>query len=123
MSNFNKVKTFMETFGQEIKTKPSFSTDKINSLRYDLIKEELEELKVAMENKDLVEVADALTDILYVTYGAGHAFGINLDKCFDEVQGSNMSKLDKHGKPIYNDSGKVMKGSNYFKPNLAKFLT
>ena len=123
MTNFNKVKTFMETFGQEVKTKPSFSTDKINSLRYDLIKEELEELKEAMENKDLLEVADALTDILYVTYGAGHAFGIDLDKCFDEVQNSNMSKLDENGKPIYNEAGKVMKGSNYFKPNLSKFLT
>ena len=122
MSNFNKVKTFMETFGQEVKTKPSFNTDKINSLRYDLIKEELEELKVAMENKDLLEVADALTDILYVTYGAGHAFGIDLDKCFEEVQNSNMSKLDNHGKPIYHESGKVMKGPNYFKPNLNKFI-
>ena len=122
MSNFNKVKTFMETFGQEVKTKPSFSTDKINSLRYDLIKEELEELKVAMENKDLLEVADALTDILYVTYGAGHAFGIDLDKCFDEVQNSNMSKLGENGKPIYNEAGKVMKGPKYFKPNLNKFL-
>ena len=122
MSNFNKVKTFMETFGQEVKTKPSFSTDKINSLRYDLIKEELEELKVAMENKDLLEVADALTDILYVTYGAGHAFGINLDKCFEEVQNSNMSKLSEDNKPIYNDFGKVMKGPKYFKPNLAKFI-
>ena len=122
MSNFNKVKTFMETFGQEVKTKPSFSTDKINSLRYDLIKEELEELKEAMENKDLLEVADALTDILYVTYGAGHAFGIDLDKCFEEVQRSNMSKLGEDGKPIYNESGKVMKGSKYFKPDLTKFL-
>ena len=122
MSNFNKVKTFMETFGQEVKTKPSFSTDKINSLRYDLIKEELEELKVAMENKDLLEVADALTDILYVTYGAGHAFGINLDRCFEEVQNSNMSKLGEDNKPIYNDSGKVMKGPKYFKPNLTKFI-
>ena len=122
MSNFNKVKTFMETFGQEVKTKPSFSTDKINQLRYDLIKEELEELKVAMENKDLLEVADALTDILYVTYGAGHALGINLDKCFEEVQNSNMSKLGDDGKPIYNESGKVMKGPKYFKPNLNKFL-
>ncbi|MDB4193295.1 nucleoside triphosphate pyrophosphohydrolase family protein [Candidatus Pelagibacter sp.] len=122
MSNFNKVKTFMETFGQEIKTKPSFSNDKVNSLRYDLIKEELEELKVAMEKKDLLEVADALTDILYVTYGAGHAFGINLDKCFEEVQNSNMSKLSENGKPIYNDSGKVMKGPKYFKPDLSKFL-
>ena len=123
MSNFNKVKTFMETFGQEVKIKPSFSTNKINSLRYDLIKEELEELNVAMENNDLLEVADALTDILYVTYGAGHAFGINLDKCFDEVQNSNMSKSDENGKPIYNDAGKVMKGSNYFKPDLSKFVS
>ena len=122
MSNFNKVKTFMETFGQEVKNKPSFSTDKINSLRYDLIKEELEELKVAMESKDLLEVADALTDILYVAYGAGHAFGIDLDKCFEEVQNSNMSKLDENGKPIYNESGKVMKGPKYFKPNLNKFI-
>ena len=122
MSNFNKVKTFMETFGQEVKTKPSFSTNKINILRYDLIKEELEELKVAMENRDLLEVADALTDILYVTYGAGHAFGINLDKCFEEVQNSNMSKLGGDGKPIYNDSGKVMKGPQYFKPDLTKFI-
>ena len=122
MSNFNKVKTFMETFGQEVKIKPSFSTDKINSLRYELIKEELEELKVAMENKDLLEVADALTDILYVTYGAGHAFGIDLDKCFEEVQNSNMSKLDENGKPIYNESGKVMKGPKYFKPDLTKFV-
>ena len=122
MSNFNKVKTFMETFGQEVKTKPSFSSDKINSLRYDLIKEELEELKVAMENKDLLEVADALTDILYVTYGAGHAFGIDLDKCFEEVQNSNMSKLGEDNKPIYNESGKVMKGPKYFKPDLTKFI-
>ena len=122
MSNFNKVKIFMETFGQEIKAKPSFSTDKINKLRLDLIKEELDELKEAMDNKDLLEVADALTDILYVTYGAGHAFGINLDKCFEEVQNSNMSKLDENGKPIYNDAGKVMKGPNYFKPNLSKFV-
>jgi predicted HAD superfamily Cof-like phosphohydrolase len=122
MSNFNKVKTFMETFGQEVKTKPSFSTDKINSLRYDLIKEELEELKEAMENKDLLEVADALTDILYVTYGAGHAFGIDLDKCFEEVQNSNMSKLGEDGKPIYNEFGKVMKGPKYFKPDLTKFV-
>ena len=122
MSNFKKVKTFMETFGQEVKTKPSFSTDKINSLRYDLIKEELEELKEAMENKDLLEVADALTDILYVTYGAGHAFGIDLDKCFAEVQNSNMSKLGEDGKPIYNESGKVMKGPKYFKPDLTKFV-
>ena len=123
MSNFNRVKIFMETFGQEVKNKPSFSTDKINSLRYDLIKEELEELKTAMENKDLLEVADALTDILYVTYGAGHAFGINLDKCFEEVQNSNMSKLDENGKPIYNELGKVMKGPKYFKPNLTKFVS
>ena len=122
MSNFNKVKTFMETFGQEVKNKPSFSADKINSLRYDLIKEELEELKVAMESKDLLEVADALTDILYVTYGAGHAFGIDLDKCFEEVQNSNMSKLGEDGKPIYNESGKVMKGLKYFKPDLTKFV-
>ena len=122
MSNFNKVKTFMETFGQEVKTKPTFSTDKINSLRYDLIKEELEELKAAMESKDLLEVADALTDILYVTYGAGHAFGIDLDKCFEEVQNSNMSKLGEDGKPIYNESGKVMKGPKYFKPDLTKFV-
>ena len=122
MSNFNKVKTFMETFGQEVKTKPSFSTDKINSLRYDLIKEELEELKEAMENKDLLEVADALTDILYVAYGAGHALGIDLDKCFEEVQNSNMSKLGEDGKPIYNESGKVMKGPKYFKPDLTKFV-
>ena len=122
MSNFNKVKTFMETFSQEVKTKPSFSTDKINSLRYDLIKEELEELKEAMKNKDLLEVADALTDILYVTYGAGHAFSIDLDKCFEEVQISNMSKLGADGKPIYNESGKVMKGPKYFKPDLTKFV-
>ena len=122
MSNFNKVKTFMETFGQEVKSKPSFSTDKINNLRYDLIKEELEELKEAMENKDLLEVADALTDILYVAYGAGHAFGIDLDKCFEEVQNSNMSKLGEDGKPIYNQSGKVMKGPKYFKPDLTKFI-
>ena len=123
MSNFNKVKTFMEIFGQEVKTKPSFSSNKINGLRYDLIKEELDELKVAMESKDLLEVADALTDILYVTYGAGHAFGIDLDKCFEEVQSSNMSKLDEDGKPIYNESGKVMKGSKYFKPDLTKFVS
>ena len=122
MSNFSKVGTFMKTFGQEVKTKPSFSTDKINKLRLDLIKEELEELTEAMKNKDLLEVADALTDILYVTYGAGHAFGIDLDKCFDEVQNSNMSKLDENGNPIYNDSGKVMKGPNYFKPDLSKFV-
>ena len=123
MSNFNKVGIFMKTFSQEVKSKPSFSTDKINKLRIDLIKEELDELKEAMDNNDLIEVADALTDILYVTYGAGHAFGIDLDKCFDEVQNSNMSKLDENGKPIYNDSGKVMKGPNYFKPDLSKFVS
>ncbi len=122
MSNFSKVGIFMKTFGQEVKNKPSFSTDKINKLRLDLIKEELSELTDAMNNKDLLEVADALTDILYVTYGAGHAFGIDLDKCFDEVQNSNMSKLDDNGKPIYNDAGKVMKGPKYFKPDLSKFL-
>ena len=122
MSNFKKVKTFMETFGQEVKAKSSFSTDKINKLRYDLIKEELEELKEAMENKDLLEVADALTDILYVAYGAGHAFGIDLDKCFEEVQNSNMSKLGEDNKPIFNESGKVMKGPKYFKPDLTKFV-
>jgi predicted HAD superfamily Cof-like phosphohydrolase len=122
MSNFNKVGTFMKTFGQEVKTKPSFSSDKINKLRIDLIKEELEELQEAMKNNDLLEVADALTDILYVTYGAGHAFGIDLDKCFDEVQNSNMSKLGENGEPIYNESGKVMKGPNYFKPDLSKFV-
>ncbi len=123
MSNFSKVGTFMKTFGQEVKTKPSLSTEKINKLRIDLIKEELEELTEAMNNMDLLEVADALTDILYVTYGAGHAFGIDLDKCFEEVQNSNMSKLDKNGKPIYNDEGKVMKGPNYFKPDLSKFVS
>ena len=123
MSNFSQVGVFMKTFGQEVKNKPSFSTDKINKLRIDLIKEELDELTDAMKNKDLLEVADALTDILYVTYGAGHAFGINLDKCFQEVQNSNMSKLDLNGKPIYNDSGKVMKGPNYFKPDLSKFIS
>ena len=122
MSNFSKVGTFMKTFGQDVKTKPSFSTDKINKLRIDLIKEELNEFTEAMNNRDLLEVADALTDILYVTYGAGHAFGIDLDKCFEEVQNSNMSKLDKNGKPIYNESGKVMKGPNYFKPDLSKFV-
>ena len=122
MTNFNKVGTFMKTFGQDVKTKPSFSTEKINKLRLDLIREELDELTEAMNNKDLLEVADALTDILYVTYGAGHAFGINLDKCFDEVQKSNMSKLDENGKPIYNEFGKVMKGPNYFKPDLSKYL-
>ena len=122
MSNFSKVGIFMKTFGQEVKNKPSFSTDKINKLRLDLIKEELSELSDAMKNRDLLEVADALTDILYVTYGAGHAFGINLVKCFDEVQNSNMSKLDENGKPIYNENGKVMKGPNYFKPDLSKFV-
>ena len=122
MTNFDKVGNFMKTFGQEVKTKPSFSTDKINKLRLDLIKEELSELTEAMNNKDLLEVADALTDILYVTYGAGHAFGINLDKCFEEVQNSNMSKLGEDGKPIYNEHGKVMKGPNYFKPDLSKFV-
>ena len=122
MTNFQKVKTFMEMFGQEVKCKASFGSNKINQLRYNLIKEELDELKQAIDNKDLLEVADALTDILYVTYGAGHAFGINLDKCFDEVQNSNMSKLDDNGKPIYNDAGKVMKGPKYFKPDLSKFL-
>ena len=122
MSNFSKVGIFMKTFGQEVKDNPSFSTDKINKLRIDLIKEELDELTEAMKNKDLLEVADALTDILYVTYGAGHAFGIDLDKCFAEVQNSNMSKLDENGKAIYNESGKVMKGPNYFKPDLSKFI-
>ena len=122
MSNFSKVGIFMKTFGQEVKNKPSFSTDKINKLRVDLIKEEVNELNEAMKNKNLLEVADALTDILYVTYGAGHAFGIDLDKCFDEVQNSNMSKLDSNGKPIYNNDGKVMKGPNYFKPDLTKFI-
>ena len=123
MSNFSKVGIFMKTFGQEVKDNPSFSTDKINKLRIDLIKEELEELQEAMKNNDLLEVADALTDILYVTYGAGHAFGINLDKCFDEVQNSNMSKLGENGEPIYNELGKVMKGPNYFKPDLSKFVS
>ena len=122
MTNFDKVGEFMKTFGQEVKNEPSFSTNKINELRVSLIQEELDELKEAMQNKDLLEVADALTDLLYVTYGAGHAFGINLDKCFDEVQNSNMSKLDENGKPIYNEFGKVMKGPNYFKPDLSKFL-
>ena len=122
MSNFESVKKFMETFGQEIKEKASFPNDKITSLRYELIKEELDELKEAIDKKDIKEVADALTDILYVTYGAGHAFGIDLDKCFEEVQNSNMSKLDENGKPIYNESGKVMKGPNYFKPDLSKFV-
>jgi len=122
MSNFNKVGIFMKTFGQEVKNKPSLSSEKINKLRLDLIKEELSELTEAMRNKDLLEVADALTDILYVTYGAGHAFGIDLDKCFEEVQNSNMSKLDENGKPIYNEHGKVMKGPNFFKPDLSKFV-
>ena len=122
MTNFDKVGIFMKTFGQEVKNQPSFSSEKINNLRYDLIKEELAELEDAMKKKDLLEVADALTDILYVTYGAGHAFGIDLDKCFEEVQNSNMSKLDQNGKPIYNESGKVMKGPNYFKPDLSKFV-
>ena len=122
MTNFEKVKQFMLTYGQEVKTKSEFSDDKTNKLRIDLIKEELEELINAMKEKDLTEVADALTDILYVTYGAGHAFGIDLDKCFDEVQNSNMSKLGEDGKPIYNEAGKVMKGPNYFKPDLSKFL-
>ncbi len=123
MSNFSKVGIFMKTFGQEVKNKPSFSSDKINKLRLDLIKEEFNELTEAMNKRDLLEVADALTDILYVTYGAGHAFGINLDKCFEEVQNSNMSKLDENGKPIYNEHGKVMKGPNYFKPDLSKFVS
>ena len=122
MTNFEKVGHFMKTFGQEIKTKPGLSTEKINKLRVSLINEELEEFKEAIINNDLKEVADALTDILYVTYGAGHAFGINLDNCFDEVQQSNMSKLGDNGKPIYNDKGKVMKGPNYFKPDLTKFV-
>ena len=122
MTNFEKVGVFMKTFGQEVKNKSSFGTEKINQLRLNLIKEEFEELREAMENKDLVEVADALTDILYVTYGAGHAFGINLDKCFNEVQNSNMSKLGLNGRPIYNEFGKVMKGPKYFKPNLSKFI-
>ncbi len=123
MTNFERVKKFMEKFGQEIKQKASFPNDEITSLRYDLIKEELEELREAMDSKNIKEVADALTDILYVTYGAGHAFGINLDKCFEEVQNSNMSKLGKDGKPIYNDKGKVMKGPDYFKPDLGKFVS
>ena len=122
MTNFEKVGKFMETFGQEVKSKSSLSSEKINSLRVSLIEEELEELKQAIREKNLLEVADALTDLLYVTYGAGHAFGINLDKCFNEVQESNMSKLGSDGKPIYNESGKVMKGPNYFKPDLSKFL-
>ena len=122
MTNFEKVGLFMKTFGQEVKIKASLSTEKINELRISLVNEELEEFKEAIKNNDLKEVADALTDILYVTYGAGHAFGINLDKCFDEVQQSNMSKLSEDGKPIYNEAGKVMKGPKYFKPDLNKFL-
>ncbi len=122
MSNFEKVKKFMQTFGQEVNTSPSFPTEKIVKLRYELIKEELSELNEAIKDKNLEEIADALTDILYVTYGAGHAFGINLDKCFQEVQNSNMSKLGEDGKPVYNDRGKVMKGPNYFKPNLKKLI-
>ena len=122
MSNFESVKKFMETFGQEIREKASFPNDKITSLRYDLIKEELDEFKEAIDKRDIKEVADALTDILYVTYGAGHSFGIDLDKCFEEVQNSNMSKLGNDGKPIYNEKGKVMKGPNYFEPNLEKFV-
>ena len=122
MTNFEKVGLFMKTFGQEVKITSSLSSEKINNLRISLINEELEEFKEAIRNNDLKEAADALTDILYVTYGAGHAFGINLDKCFDEVQRSNMSKLDEDGKPIYNDVGKVMKGPKYFKPDLSKFL-
>ena len=122
MTNFEKVGLFMTTFGQEVKTKPGLSSEKINSLRIKLIEEELKEFKEAIKNKDLKEAIDALTDILYVTYGAGHAFGVNLDECFDEVQRSNMSKLNEDGKPIYNEDGKVMKGPNYFKPNLSKFI-
>ena len=122
MTNFEKVRLFMKTYGQEVKDKAGFSDAKTNKLRIELIKEELEELTLAMQDENLLEVADALTDILYVTYGAGHAFGIDLDKCFDEVQNSNMSKLDENGKPIYNESGKVMKGPNYFKPDLSKFV-
>ena len=122
MTNFNKVKLFMETFGQEVKSKSSLSSEKINSLRLSLIQEELDELNKAIQDKDIVEVADALTDILYVTYGAGHAFGIDLDQCFNEVQNSNMSKLGDDGKPIYNENGKVMKGPNYFKPDLSKYI-
>ena len=123
MTNFEKVKLFMQTYGQEVKAKAEFSDEKTNKLRVDLIKEELDELTKAMDEKDLLEVADALTDILYVTYGAGHAFGINLDKCFDEVQNSNMSKLGENGIPIYNEAGKVMKGPNYFKPDLSKYIS
>jgi len=123
MTNFEKVRLFMQTYGQEVKNKAEFSNEKTNQLRIDLIKEELEELQQAMKDKNLLEVADALTDILYVTYGAGHAFGIDLDKCFEEVQNSNMSKLGSDGKPIYNESGRVMKGPNYFKPDLSKFIS
>ena len=122
MTNFEKVGLFMSTFGQEVKKKSELSSEKINSLRLNLIQEELDELTKAIKENDILEVADALTDILYVTYGAGHAFGVDLDKCFDEVQKSNMSKLGKDGKPIYDESGKVMKGPNYFKPNLSKFI-
>ena len=122
MSNFEKVKKFMQIFRQEVKSKPSFPSDKIINLRRELIEEELDELKAAIKSKDITEIVDALTDILYVTYGAGHAFGINLDKCFDEVQNSNMSKLGEDGIPIFNEGGKVMKGPNYFKPNLKRFL-
>ena len=122
MSNFDSVRKFMKTFGQEVKEKAGFPNEKITSLRYDLIKEELDEFKEALDKKDLKEVADALTDILYVTYGAGHAFGIDLDKCFEEVQNSNMSKLGEDGKPLYNEKGKVLKGPKYFKPNLKKFV-
>ena len=122
MTNFEKVGQFMKTFGQEVKTKPELSSEKINNLRISLINEELEEFKQAIQNNDLKEAIDALTDILYVTYGAGHAFGVNLDECFDEVQRSNMSKLGEDGKPIYNEAGKVMKGPNYFKPGLSKLL-
>ncbi len=122
MSNFEKVRKFMTTFGQDVKNKAEFPSEKIIKLRYNLIEEELKEFKEALKKNDLKEVADALTDILYVTYGAGHAFGIDLDKCFQEVQNSNMSKLGKNGKPIFNEFGKVMKGPNYFKPNLEKLL-
>ncbi len=122
MTNFEKVRLFMKTYGQEVKDKAGFSDAKTNKLRIDLIKEELEELIAAVDDENLLEVADALTDILYVTYGAGHAFGIDLDKCFDEVQNSNMSKIGENGKPIYNEAGKVMKGPNYFKPDLSKYL-
>ena len=122
MTNFEKVGLFMKTFGQEVKSKSELSSEKINTLRISLINEELDELKNAIDNKDILEVADALTDILYVTYGAGHAFGLDLDKCFNEIQNSNMSKLGEDGKPIYNEAGKVMKGPKYFKPDLSKFL-